>query len=248
MENQLRTFKLYTFFICWALCLASGSFVSVAQANNDLITFNNSYTAKLYGFSIDVNSRLSATGDGNYEMYFDADAFVGNNNEVTRVKWNPEDQTIIPLHYTFKRSGLGKGKEEALSFNWQERSVKNLTKNKVMPFDGALNVQDNLSYQLQLRQDLMAGKKKLEYAIANGKRFKHYRFEVIGEEILSTPLGNVKTVKVKRTYSNDETATYAWFAKDFQYLLVQLQQEENGSAYTIYLSKASINGKAIEHF
>jgi hypothetical protein len=39
-----------------------------------------------------------------------------------------------------------------------------------------------------------------------------------------------------------------WFAKKFHYMLVRLQQEENGSAYTIYLSKASLNGKAIEHF
>jgi len=81
------------------------------------------------------------------------------------------------------------------------------------------------------------------------KKLKQYRFEVVGEETLDTPLGKVTTIKVRRKENNnEEREIYAWFAKDFQYLLVRLQQEENGSAYTIYLSKASLNGKAIEHF
>jgi hypothetical protein len=66
--------------------------------------------------------------------------------------------------------------------------------------------------------------------------------------VLDTPLGEVTTVKVKRSNAKDAAVTHAWFAKNFQYLLVRLQQEENGSAYTIYLSKATLNGKAIEHF
>jgi hypothetical protein len=101
---------------------------------------------------------------------------------------------------------------------------------------------------VQLSQDLIAGKNNFSYTVTNGRKIKTYKFEIIGEEVLKTPLGEVKTVKVKRSRENDDLVTYAWFAKDFQYLLVRMQQEEDGSDYTIYINKASINGKVIEHF
>ena len=242
------------FFHCWAISLASLGFVNIAHAHNiahaqnSLAVFDNNYKAKLYGFSIDVTSRLTTIDDDNYEFYFKADSAIGSVTEVSKLQWNVTEQTVKPYHYSYKRRGVGKSKEDEIGFNWVEHTVDNLKTNKSLPFDSASKIQDNLSYQLQMRQDLIAGKNNFEYAITNGRKFKKYRFEVVGEEVLQTPLGDVKTVKVKRSDANNQTVIHAWFAPSFQHLLVQLQQEENGSAYTIYLSKAVLNGKAIEHF
>lgn len=114
--------------------------------------------------------------------------------------------------------------------------------------DIAQRVQDKLSYQIQLQQDLLNGKKDFAYQIADGGRLKEYKFVTVGEELLDTPLGKVNTIKVKRSRENDERVTYAWLAKDWNYLLVRLQQEEKGEVYTIYIHKATLNGKAIEKF
>ncbi len=256
MENQLNT---STFFIyvrrCWVLSLicigiTSFSFASSAHAHarNNIGLFENTYTAKLLGFSVEVTSRLTSLNDDNYELYFKADSLLGSVTEISNVRWNAVEQTVKPYHYSYRRASVGKNKDEELSFNWATHTVNNLKNNKILPFDSTAKIQDHLSYQLQMRQDLIAGKSNFEYAITNGRKFKKYRFEIVEDEILKTPLGDVKTVKVKRSNTTDDTVIHAWFAKDFHYLLVQLQQEENGSAYTIYLSKAAINGKAIEHF
>jgi Protein of unknown function (DUF3108) len=249
MENQLRASRFYILgLICWLIGLASFSSAADNQAGNTLGSFENEYTASLYGLSIDVTSRLIQKGDENYEFLFNVDSFVGSITEVSNLKWNLLEQRVIPNHYHYKRKALGKGKEEEIKFDWINNTANSITRKKILTLDKAARIQDSLSYQLQLRQDLIDGKDKFEYTIANGKKFKKYRFDIVGSELLTTPLGDVKAVKVKRSDSNDGTATYAWFAPEFQYLLVRLQREENDSTYTIYISKAVLNGKSIKNF
>jgi hypothetical protein len=230
-----------------AIVLASG--VSAAEPSaKELIPFENEYSARLYGFGVKVTSSLKPKGGNRYEVYFGASAMVGDVTEISEFEWNPHEQLARPQHYFYTRTGLGKNRREDLQFDWTNNQVTSSARKTTEALDPAKKIQDSLSYQIQLRQDLMAGKNNLVYAITNGKKTKQYRFEVVGEETLDTPLGKVATLKVRRKEDNGDREIYAWFAKDFQYLLIRLQQEENGSAYTIYLSKASLNGKAIEHF
>jgi len=219
-----------------------------AEGNEQPSVFENEYTARLYGFSILATSRLSVGNEGIYEFYFNVRAMLGDITEISHFKWNAQQHYAMPLDYSYNRSGIGNNRDYVLDFDCNKNLVTNLNSKKSLAIAAAQRVQDNLTYQVQLRQDVIAAKTNLVYAITNGKETKDYHFEIVGEEILDTPLGKVNTVKIKRTQTNDNRDTYAWLAKDFQYLLVRLQQEENGSAYTIYISKASINGKAIDHF
>ena len=222
--------------------------MSMAQAVPAPTHFETSYKATLYGFDVTATSRLSSLPNGNYEYYFHADSMVGKVTETTEVSWDAKAQRIIPQHYIYQRKGLGKDRDDELVFDWAANKVTNVKNAQSQVLDATKNFQDSLSYQIQLSQDLIADKKQFEYSITNGRNIKQFKFEIVGEEVLTTPLGEVKSVKVKRTRDNSALVTYAWFAKDFHYLLVRLQQEENGSAYTIYISKASLNGKALDHF
>ncbi|WP_189416229.1 DUF3108 domain-containing protein [Cellvibrio zantedeschiae] len=231
----------------WLVGIVLLQITNLAHAG-ELTPFENKYSAKLYGFTIDVTSKLNAQADGIFEFSFDANSTLGRVTETSQFKWNSAEDFATPLQYHYKRTGVGKNKEQILNFDWAKNEVINTKNDARMALDASKKIQDSLSYQLQLRQDLMAKKKNLSYLITNAKKNKEYKFEIVGDEVLDTPLGKVNTVKIKRVQTSDERETYAWFAKDFQYLLVRLQQEENGSAYTIYISKASLNGKAIEHF
>lgn len=236
-------------FARWITGLLLLTSASVSLANEPSL-FENQYTAKLYGFTITATSRLSATanGNGHYEFLFDADALLGNITETSEFSWGAKDKQVTPLRYTYVRTGMGKNSNYELQFDWGKHTVTNLQNHNSISMDGVQKLQDNLSYQVQLRQDLIAGKNNFTYEITNGKKIRSYRFEIAGEEMLDTALGKVNTVKVRRVQTNDKREIYAWFAKDFQYLMVRLQQEENDSTYTINITKASLNGKAIEHF
>lgn len=223
-------------------------FSSLATAADAPKTFDNQYKAKLYGFNITVTNRLTKTADNQYDLLFKAESLIGSITEESKMQWNPTQQNISPLHYSYARRGVGKSRTAELSFDWDKKSVTNNVQKTTWQMDIAQNVQDKLSYQIQMQQDLLNGQKNFTYRIADGGRLKEYKFSTVGEEMLDTPLGKVNTVKIKRSRENDERVTYAWLAKDWNYLLVRLQQEEKGEAYTIYIHKATLDGKAIEKF
>lgn len=223
-------------------------FSSLTAAADAPKTFDNQYKAKLYGFNITVTNRLTKTANNQYDLLFKADSFIGSITEKSKMQWNPTQQTITPLHYTYARRGLSKDRTAELSFDWKNKTVTNNVQKTSWQMDIAQKVQDKLSYQIQMQQDLLNGHKNFTYQIADGGRLKEYKFTTVGEEMLDTPLGKVNTIKIKRSRTDDDRVTYAWLAKNWNYLLVRLQQEEKGDVYTIYIHKASIDGKAINKF
>lgn len=210
-------------------------------------TFNNEYTTRAYGITITVTHRLSDLDNGGQRLHFLAKSWVASIEEKTDFRWSDQGE-VEPQHYIYKRRGLGRNRDAELTFDWDQGSVTNNVENHSWKMDVYQNVQDKLSYQVQLQKDLLAGKDHLSYQIADGGELKTYRFEVVGEEVLDTPLGKVNTIKVARSRDDSDRVTNAWLAKDWNYLLVRLQQKEDGDSHSISITKAEVNGKRIERF
>ena len=233
-------------YLCMAMLI--GLLSMATSADVAPVVFDNQYKARLYGFNISVTNTLTHQGDNRYELVFKFNSMVGTITESSQLEWMPDTQAVRPLHYTYKRRGLGKDRDADLQFNWDTQSVINHVQKSTWKMGITDAVQDKLSYQAQLQLDLLKGLESFSYHIADGGRLKDYNFIIVGEEQLDTPLGQVNTIKVKRSRENDDRVTYAWLAKDWKYLLVRLQQEEDGKKTTIYIHKASIDGKRIEKF
>lgn len=229
--------------LCCVFALAAAS-----QAAALPESFSNQYISSALGFKVTVTHELKQLEDGTQEMQFRAESWFASIHETSRLRFDEKTSKVIPLHYTYKRRGAGRNRDAELIFNWDTHTVTNNVQNTTWKMDIIENVQDKLSYQLQIQQDLMDGKKEFVYQIADGGRLKEYGFEVVGEEAVKTPLGTINTVQVKRTRKNDDRSTYAWLAKDHDFLLVRMQQEEKGKTYVINLNKAQVNGKQIEKF
>lgn len=212
-------------------------------------TFHNQYVSSALGFKITVTHSLEQLENGRQKMNFRAESWFASIDEVSYLEWNDEKAQVLPLHYVYKRRGVGRNKDTDIAFEWAEGRIVDNLAGSSKPLDTSKRLQDKLSYQLQLQQDLLDGKTKFAYTIADGgDNLREYAFEVVGEETLDTPLGKVDTVKVKRSRENSDRVTYAWLAKDWDYLLVRMQQEEKGDTYTITLNKANMNGKDIKSF
>ena len=64
--------------------------------------------------------------------------------------------------------------------------------------------------------------------MADRRGVKQYRFEKQGEEVVKTPLGKVKAIKVARIREGDsKRRTSIWFAPEWGYALVKLHQRED---------------------
>ncbi|MFV8783275.1 DUF3108 domain-containing protein [Microbulbifer sp. SA54] len=206
--------------------------------------FTATYKAEFSGFGVTAERKLTGTPES-WRLDFSANSMFAKIEEYSR--FAQQAGRLVPLHYDYKKTGLGKDRHTALSFESTQRRVINVYDKDHTIESAPKDIQDKISYQLQLALDVAAGKKELKYDVADGKKIRHYEFRVTGTEKIDTPMGSVETIKVQRVRAQDsERVTNIWFAPQWNYALVKLQQQEdNGKSYQITLTKLSIDGKAV---
>lgn len=216
------------------------------QSDPALIPFDLSYAATYNGMDINANRRLTLES-GRYTLSTTAKNMLSNIEEQGEFLVD-KCGLIVDQAYKYKRSILGMKKTEKLKYD-RKTGVANYDskkkKRQVTLEDGHLN---RLSYQVQLRRDLINGVSPLQYQVISRGRLKPYNFEIMGEETLETPLGNIKTVKVKRIRKDNDRETLFWFAPQWNHLLVQLWQREKGGAdYKIVLQEGMLNNQKLRN-
>ncbi|WP_458576350.1 DUF3108 domain-containing protein [Aliamphritea spongicola] len=126
-----------------------------------------------------------------------------------------------------------------MSFDWQNHQANSQITDDPWQLDVPTGALDKLSYQLQLRLDLINGREALEYKVADDGKLKTYRFVREGEEDITTELGTFKAVKLRRDRgTNSKRQTWIWFAPELNYQLVKLlQSEKDGKQYSLVLKE-----------
>lgn len=91
------------------------------------------------------------------------------------------------------------------------------------------DVQDALSLIFQMALTAPPSGEQLAYAVFNGKKLRHYTYDVRGEEILETALGPLRTLHLARK-TGDDGRFEIWLAIDRHYLPVRvLRVDESGA-------------------
>ena len=89
----------------------------------------------------------------------------------------------------------------------------------------------------------------MSYRVLDGDDLDTYDFRVLGEEKVETMVGTVDAIKVERVRdpTQSKRITILWFAKDWDFLLVRLQQvESDGKEYQIILEEGRVNNKVVK--
>ncbi|MBB3168956.1 DUF3108 domain-containing protein [Simiduia aestuariiviva] len=208
--------------------------------------FKAIYKTRLYGIKLTATRELKQLDDGQWFLRFDIDSWVAGLKERSRFDWNEQGHAITH-HYEYHRTGLAPDRHVAVAFNWDtHRVVNKLNKEEDWSMsipDGTL---DKLNATMQIRADLINGRDKLVYKVADGGKLKTFRFAIDGEETIDTPVGKLDTVVVKRLRSNKKRETYTYFAKDWDYVLVRITQKEpNGDSASVDIQEGWIDGTKI---
>ncbi len=187
-------------------------------------------------FGGDAIGQLQRKGD-RWISSLSAKALIAKMNEFS--EFTIVDQTIQPQLYEYHRKVIGSNKDAVLKFNWDNNTVVNDVAKKPWSMDIAAGTQDNLSYQMQLRLDLAAGKTDLSYQVADGGRIKTYPFIIIGTETVTTAIGSFEAIKIQRDRGQDsKRETFIWYAPELDYIVVKLQQvEKSGKEYSLLIDK-----------
>jgi hypothetical protein len=218
------------------LLLVATAPMALAQT---LQPFRATYSATLdtgVAITADATRELKQLEDGSWVFSSQAQALVASQSEETRFTYSSHG--IQPQEYRYRRKVLGRKRAADLSFDWTHNRVTTRIKNKPWQMDVPSATQDKLSYQLQLRLDLAAGKRELLYPVADGGPLSEYRFRVLGEETVTTPEGDYVALKVERVRETDSPrTTHIWFAPALDYLIVKLHQtESDGKEYGLLLN------------
>lgn len=198
--------------------------------------YSAEYTVHYNGFKVgEMHQRYTPQPDGNWLLQTEM-------KTSGLVSWFKSDKVVErsivsftngmprPLSYSYHYSGNHKEVVERLDFDWNNKTIKSLQDGQTVTLPLQPGVQDKQSYQLVMRKELPEGKKNFVYPIAERGKIEKYELQVIGEEPQVTTFGTVDTLVVKKG------TTTLWLAKDYDYLVVKIEQKEDGNVATSYIT------------
>lgn len=207
--------------------------------------YNATWAGGWFPINISAQRSLRYQEDGTALLSFEADSAIAGLQEISKLTIN--NNIVKPLQYRYLRTGLFNEPDRNQIFDWQNKKIINGDNQSIFEGHWHDQVQDNLSYNLQASIDLVMGKTQFNYPVFDRKKVKNFTFQMIGFESLNTPVGTLRTVKIEQLEKKkSKKKTYIWFAKDYDFLLVRLQQtQKDGQNYQIDLTSAKINGKTL---
>ncbi len=197
--------------------------------------FHASYSVHVNGFKVgEITRELHVEADGTYVfeniMYTTGLVALFKKDRVTeRSTWRYNDDHPKPIEYYAHYTGRSKDVTERVDFDWQRDIATSLRDGKTKEIALVPGTLDKLMHQIVMRGDIAAGKKHMEYEIADRGEIIPYVYDVVGNENVVTPRGTVNAIKVKKG-----TTTF-WVAPKWDYLLVKLVQENDDGTFASYL-------------
>lgn len=218
--------------------------VSIPLAAQEIPDFSANYLVRLNGIQAGELKRSLETQESGLRRFYSVSQAKGVFSffkpdvvEETSL-WQLDNGKVKPQSYVYQRSGGKKDKTLEMAFDWQKHIVSIDDHQHPWQLKLEPHTLDKLVYQLSLMQDLDRGIEAIDYRIADGGKLKTYHIEVLGEETVTTPLGQIDTIKLtrKREKPSDRQTTL-WCAPALNYLPVKLEHIEDDTRFTALLRR-----------
>jgi len=237
----MRTFAFWLLTLSGALSLTVQAQTQVQQ---NLKPYDLTYTAKytlILPFRGEATRNLKQLEDGSWQLSHKVDSKLAKIRETSIFDW--QDNHVLPLSYRFSQKTIGKDRELNIDFDYSTQMADAISHKDKPAYPLVAGGMDKLNYQLQMRYDLMDTGLASEYMVADRDNFDPVEYELAGEEIIKTPAGEFDTLKVHRVREDEEKRdTMVWLARDWDYLVVRIEQTEKGKTYRIELKEGELDG------
>jgi len=225
--------------------------VSLSGATADTLEeFSAYYSATTNGIRGTAERHLVRLTERNYRLNVSIEAKLGG-LEIGDLEQASEfsyaNGQIKPLTYSYQVSGVS-SVVETVVFNWNAMMAVSADDKQSRPVAIKSNTLDELSYQLALALDIAdPGETTYSYETVDGNALNQLSFRVLGEEIISTPLGDFRCVKLERNReASSSRTTTIWLALDWSNLLTKIEQTTaSGLAITMELTDALIASRQV---
>ncbi|MGO2135298.1 MAG: DUF3108 domain-containing protein [Marinobacter sp.] len=227
------------------LALLLSSAAHAAESVPDLFPFEVSYGASMdKGVSLNGSAKRILTSQGNNVWLYrtEVKSFIADLDESLVLKW--ENGQVVPLRYRYRLSGfLIKDRKQSIDFDWEANLATGQYKGKPFKVELEEGILDPLGFQVQLHQDILNGKREMEYQVLDRGSIDSERFAVVSDDAANADGSQSSQLKAEKVRENSERQTLMWFDPDNKYVLVRLLQvEPDGSKYELKLKKVDLGG------
>ena len=229
------------------------SFASYCHSQNaPLLEYAAEYEASANGLAATATRSLSKLGENSYRLSNSLEASIAGQtlaNLEQASEFIIEEQRVVPLNYSYQLSGVSRA-SHAIFFNWDAEVAVSTEDDESWQLQLREGVMDELSYQLAIRQALLDNTESeptFSFEIVDGDAIETQEYRVVGEEIISTPLGELDTLKLERVReASDERVTEIWLALEWDFLLTRIEQiNSSGLRISLELKSAELDGNSV---
>lgn len=148
-----------------------------------------------------------------------------------------QNGNITPLAASTRYKIFGVTSATDLTFDQKNRqySSKYKGKTKNIPMSGT--ALDDLSLEMQIREDLKAGKFRGNYVLAGRNKADSVPFTKSATTKINVPAGTFDVVRIDRVHDDENRSTSFWLAPSLDYLPVKVVQNDDGKVIQMSLTK-----------
>lgn len=227
--------------IARGLALVAASF-SVHASCEGPEPFSASYKAEVDKIiSLDGKGvqRLVKGEDDVYRFDFDVESLVADMRERSEFLWDEERCHLVPLSYRNKLDAVvASDRSASFVHDRDDKMIRGSYRGSDFAFPSHPRYVDPLGMQIQVRQDLKAGKTTMKYHMIHKGKALVDKYQVVGEEVLEIDSKSYKTVRIEKVRPDtSDRETYLWMAPDLDYTLIRLlHQEPDGDRYEVIMT------------
>ncbi|MFT7470547.1 MAG: hypothetical protein ACI8XU_000436 [Kiritimatiellia bacterium] len=234
------------------LTFTLNSFASYCYAQNTpLLEYAAQYEASANGLAATASRSLSRIDENSYRLSNSLEAGIAG-QALARLEQASEftidGKRVVPLNYSYQLSGVSRA-SHAIFFNWDAEIALSTEGDESWQLQLNEGVMDQLSYQVAIRQALIdnTDETSFSFGIVDGDAIQMQEYRVVGEEVISTPLGELSTVKLERVReASDERVTEIWLALEWDFLLTRIEQlNSSGLRISLELKSAVLDGNTV---
>ena len=209
-----------------------------SMANAAVAPFNATYNFNIEGKYNGTASRvLTQTGN---QYFYNVNASVGKLASAKQTaNFVNANGAILPVSALTQYKILGTGRTTTLNFNNAKKQLVTNYKgqNKVIALPQP--AYDDLSLEIQIREDLKAGKFRGNYYMADRNTVEAVPFKKSAVTRITVPAGTFDVVRIDREHDDKDRHTSFWLAPKLDYLPVKVVQNNDGKKMEMNLVKVN---------
>ncbi len=142
---------------------------------------------------------------------------------------------LQPSHYLYQ-FGDKVDKTYQADFDWPNKKLTLKTSKETKTVDLPDDAQDLLSFMYQFMH--VEPLQRMRISITNGKKITAYDYTFEGEEMVAGKVGELKTIHIRHSNSDQDEKTELWLALDYQYIPIKIRQtKSDGKVYELMATR-----------